>query len=71
MFKEDVTCYPESLCDVVKEAGNSIQILEQNIEWTGFVMLRGSTLRPKKRCFAMKKSHLSAHKLIGQLGMFP
>lgn len=35
-------------------------------------MLRGSFLRPKERwCFAMKKSHLSAHKLIGQLGVFP
>lgn len=35
-------------------------------------MLRGSALRPKKKgCFAMKKSCISAHKLIGQLGVFP
>lgn len=40
---------------MVNEAGNSIQILEQNIEGTGFIMLRGSALRQKKKVFCNEK----------------
>lgn len=36
---DEITCCPESLYEMVMEEGNLIQILDQDIEWIGLIIL--------------------------------